>query len=162
VRLAQARALHACLDLDRSGELVLAEAVPLGVDGAGFLRADEDANGALSEDEFLVVLSRALCRRGLRVAPDLAAESLRIQARGRARRALAARGLLEAPSAPTAGRAMRLREVELEIRRQRLRLAILGGAHADARSLRAELDRLEARRMLLLRRPHCGDRPGPE
>ena len=160
--LSEVLALHCCLDVDRNGELILAEAAPTGVDAAGFQRADGDGSGALSEGEFLVVICGVLRRRRQRAAPDLEAESLRVQALFRARRAMVVRGRLAAGRAVHPRRPRGLREVELEIRCQRLRWVALGTGHADARAMRAELGRLEARRMLLLRPPRCGAAPVSE
>jgi len=151
VRLSQALALRSCLDVDRDGVLVLPEAAALGIDGEGFGLADEDGDGALGADEFLVALCPVLGQRGLRAAPDLAAEALRLQARGRARDDLGLRPSVGA--SPPPGHAKALREIELEIRRGRLTLASLGREHPDAQRLRAALDRLEAHRMLLLHPP---------
>jgi hypothetical protein len=87
VSLAEARALFARVDQDASGELGTREADYAGLAASTAASFDADGNGSLSLEEFIVAHQQTLVRAGKRAAPDLEAESTRIQAVRRAKQA---------------------------------------------------------------------------
>lgn len=90
--LASVRALFQRVDADRSGKLDVREADHGGVDWSRQRLSDFDGDGRLDLEEFTVARQRELTRRGEPAAPNLVAESTRIQALWRARTASGGQG----------------------------------------------------------------------
>jgi len=90
--LASVRALFQRVDVDGDGNLDVREADHGGIDWTRQALSDFDGDRRLDLEEFTVARQRELARRGELAAPNLVAESTRIQALWRAR---SARGVPE-------------------------------------------------------------------
>lgn len=78
-------------DADRSGRVSPAEALAGGVEARLFEQADADGDGTWSRCEFVLQYAQRCRSSGVRVAADLEAEIVRIQALRKARRILEGR-----------------------------------------------------------------------
>lgn len=96
--LAAVQALFQRVDADRDGHLDVRETDHGGIDWTRSSAGDFDRDGFLDLEEFTVARQLELARRGQQAAPNLIAESTRIQALWRARAAQLER---ERPPAPT-------------------------------------------------------------
>lgn len=85
--LAEVQALFRRVDVDRDGRLDLREGDHGGIDWTRQAASDFDRDGAFDLEEFVVARQRELARSGRLAAPNLVAESTRIQALWRARTA---------------------------------------------------------------------------
>ncbi|HVS19625.1 MAG TPA: EF-hand domain-containing protein [Planctomycetota bacterium] len=85
--LAAVQALFGRVDADGDGRLDVRESDHGGVDWMRMRHSDFDRDGRLDLEEFTVARQRELARRGQPAAPNLLAESTRIQALWRARAA---------------------------------------------------------------------------
>jgi hypothetical protein len=107
--LAEVRALFRRVDADRDGRLDVREADHGGFDWTRSAASDHDRDGKLDAEEFVVARQRELARLGRLAAPNLVAESTRIQALWRARTAQLERERAAAAGADhTAARLARL------------------------------------------------------
>ncbi len=100
--LKEVRDAFAKADADRSGGLSADEAVSGGVDAASFAAADADSDSKLSADEYTVVSEGRAAKLATGAAPDLTAESTRLQALRRAQKSedIKSKREVTAPSAP--------------------------------------------------------------
>lgn len=89
--LVEVRTLFRRVDADRDGRLDVREADHGGIDWTRLAASDQDRDGRLDAEEFVVARQRELARLGKVAAPNLTAESTRIQALWRARAAQAER-----------------------------------------------------------------------
>ena len=78
--LGRARAIFDGADTDQNGSIDRLESVRAGLSSREFGVFDGDVNGAVSRDEFVVGYRRLVNAAGHRTAPDLDAESTRIEA----------------------------------------------------------------------------------
>lgn len=104
--LSAAQQLFRRVDTDGDGRLDVRESDHGGIDRTSGVACDVDRDGRLDLGEFTVARQRELARRGLEAAPNLLAESTRIQALWRARTAQLERE--RAPAGDTSARLERL------------------------------------------------------
>lgn len=148
--LARARAIFASADRDGDARLSLAElrGRQLAITELEFRAEDADRDGAWSGDEFLVRFRALLSREGVRPAPDLEAEVVRVLALRRActieevrpRGGPAAGRLGDAPE-PAPGAALDL--LELDARLQRA-IGDLQARAAGRGAVRQDFERVRA------------------
>src|SRR5688500_8464571 len=105
--LKQVRDAHATADADRSGGLSVTEAAGAGVEASAFVATDADGDQQLGLDEFVIWSEGRAAKQAGGSAPDLTAESTRLQALRRAQKSEQLKTQRESRPAPAGDAATR-------------------------------------------------------